>query len=230
MKRTRQIRNKGAKINQEKGSSDEVGRLRRSKRIRGDSEVEGDSSNSENNESEPIPSPQIKAFKTEDQLNSHALALKLTRIMIKDLEAQSDLSKGYVGGWVVGSYASSYSQGHVLSIFVRDESTSDRLQDAKQLMICIDGNIGEELPSMMSSEYKLFIHQGKISPHIPQYSQDLSKCLLVSGDEPKLWIVHKNANKEGFLQQRACKSGWYQKQKRRRVERSSPPAQERYGS
>ena len=181
-------------------------------------------------ESEPTlnhQGSQIKAFRTEAELISYASGLKLTRTLIKDLNAQSEINEWYVGGWVVGSYASSYSQGHILSIFVRDESTSDHLEDAKQLMICIDGNIAEELPSMLSSEYKLFIHRGKVSPHIPQYSQDLSNCLLVSGEEPRVWIVHKNANKDGFLQQRSCKSAWYEKQKRRRVE-SSPP-HKRYG-
>ena len=161
---------------------------------------------------------QVLGFKTVKGLERYVQKLQLRRIMIADLDMSSDIEGGYIGGRVVATHASSYSQGHTLSIFVRDESVSDTQDESCQLLIEIDGNIAEDMPSLLSEEFMLFVSHGLIMLNEVEFSQDHDCCLQVKGPQPRVWIVHKNAEKPGFFQQQSCKAAWFQKQKKKRLE------------
>ena len=63
---------------------------------------------------------QIKGFAAQQGLARHAKSLGLKRLMLANLQQQSDMDKAYIGGQVVGHCSLPLSQGHDLSVFVQD--------------------------------------------------------------------------------------------------------------
>lgn len=169
---------------------------------------------------------QVLAFKTVKALERHAKSQKLSQVKIAAITEDMDMSSSYIGGQVEGSHAESYSQGHTLSIFVRDDSVSDTqtlTQDKScQLLITIDGDIAEKLPSILSHEFQLFVSGAEVSSFSQMFSQDHTCRLEVKGPLAKVWIVHKNANKPGFFKKSVCNAAWFEKQKKKREQTKEP--------
>ncbi len=165
---------------------------------------------------------QVFGFKTVKALQKHAQKLKLSRVKISDITEGMDMSSCYVGGQVEGSHAEPYSQGHTLTIFVRDESVSDTQDDSCQLLITIDGDIAEQLPSILSHEFMLFVNRAEVLSLSQLFSQDHSCRVDVKGLHAKIFIVHKNVHKPGFFNKRVCGATWFEKQKKKKEATKEP--------
>ena len=157
---------------------------------------------------------QVQGFLSIKDLEQYAEGLQLRRVTLRDLNNQRDLETGYVGGWVLAQHAYPYSQGHNVDVFIRDESTSDVNENAKHLMVTIDGKIVEEMPTLLSNEFMLFLHKARVEDENVAFSQDHHKRLVVEGPAPRVWIIHRHANKQGFFQQKTCKPKWFKRQKK----------------
>ena len=157
---------------------------------------------------------QISGFVSEQELAKYARTLGLKRIMLADLKQQSDLNGSYVGGQVMSHCSSSYSQGHELSIFIQDESTT-RASQFKHLRINICREVAEKIPTLRD-DAKIFLHKAVVVEDSCDFSQDLGKCLLVKEDDTQVWIVHKDAHDPLFLSHTSCGKKWWKKTKQMR--------------
>ena len=157
---------------------------------------------------------QVMGFVSEQELSKYAHNMGLKRLMLTELEQQSDLDSKYCGGQIISYFSSSYSQGNDLSVFIHDESTTQASQ-AKHLMV----TISEELAEGMSlrSDAKLFVHNALVKDDPQSVSQDHGKCLLVCGSEDRVWIVHKAIHDTMFFSRTSsCGKRWWRKTKQRR--------------
>lgn len=157
--------------------------------------------------------PQIQGFVSQQELARYARSLKLKRIMLADLREQSDLEKAYVGGQVMGHYSKSYSQGHDLNIFIQDESTTQGSQP-KHLKVSICGELAGKMPALRD-DAKLFVCNAVVKEDSCDFSQDHGKCLLMEGAEARVWIVHKDVQKDHFFSE-TCGKRWWSKTKQNR--------------
>lgn len=176
--------------------------------------ISGENVPSESNRPDWQEDKQVQAFSSRKGLENHVNKLKLKRVMLRDLEDQCDLENGYVGGWVIANQAHPYSQGHNVDVYIRDDSVTDMKKDAKYLVVTIDGKIVEEMPTLLSEDFELYLYKPRVEDEDIEYSQDLPKRLVVEGPEPRVWIVHKHAKRKGFFQRKTCKSKWFRKQKK----------------
>lgn len=164
---------------------------------------------------------EIKGFKTLKELERHAQKLQLKRIMIAELGRDTDLLYGYIGGWVVATHALSYSQGHNLSVYLRDESVDETQEDSVQLRVEVEGVTVARMPTLMSENFMLFVHGGEVVPNVVEYSHDHSHCLLAK-PPASIWLVHRDAHKAGFFQRKTCKEKWFKRQKKQaQIEQAS---------
>ncbi len=162
-------------------------------------------------------SEQVMAFVSEQELAKYARPLGIRRLMLADLCQQSDLEGRYVGGQVISTCSMPYSQGHDLSIFIQDESTTHNSQ-YKHLKVTISDKIGENMPSLRD-DAKLFLHKAEVVDNATNdFSQDHAKCLVVDGEEVRVWIVHRDARESRFFTQTSCGKKWWKKTKKKRVE------------
>lgn len=157
--------------------------------------------------------PQVMGFVSEQELSKFAHDMGLKRLMLIDLFQQSDLDNSYCGGQIISYCSASYSQGHDLSVFIQDESTTQASQ-SKQLLV----TISEELAEGMSlrSDAKIFVHNALVTDDPQAVSQDHSKCLLVNGSDARVWIVHKDVHNPVFFSHASCGKKWWRKTKQRR--------------
>ena len=165
------------------------------------------------------PDKQIIGFVSEQELEKYALAKGIKKIMLIDLYQQNDLSDCYVGGQVIGHYATPYSQGHELCIFIHDESISSASQ-FKHLTVTISERLAEKIPSL-GEDSKLFLYKALVRDDSRNFSQDFGKCLLVDNDEAQVWIVHKNVCDPYFFSLTSCGKKWWKKTKQRREKMKS---------
>lgn len=161
-----------------------------------------------------LDTPQIMGFVSEQELAKFARGMGLKRLMLTDLYQQNDLSTSYCGGQVISHFSSSYSQGHDLGVFIQDESTTQGSQ-SKHLMVTISEDLAEGVPSL-GSDAKLFVHKALVKDDPQAFSQDHGKCLLVEGNEAKVWIVHRNVREPMFFSRTSCGKKWWRKTKTRR--------------
>ncbi len=162
----------------------------------------------------PSEEPQIRGFVSLQELKQYASILNVKRVMLADLHQQSDLSRGYVGGQVIGHCFTSYSQGHDLTIFIQDESTSQGSQP-KHLKVTICEGLASRMPTLRD-DAKLFLYRAVVREDTGEgdFSQDHSKCLLMDGTEAQVWIVHRAVRKTFFTE--TCGKKWWSKTKQNR--------------
>lgn len=160
------------------------------------------------------PEKQISGFVSQQELAKHARSLGLKRTMLADLKQQSDLDSAYVGGQVMAHCSLPYSQGHDLTIFIQDESTSQGSQP-KHLRVTFDSKLSERMP-VLRDDAKLFLHRALVKEETPEFSQDHGKCLLVRGAEAQVWIVHRDVRKSYFFSEKSCGKQWWIRTKQRR--------------
>lgn len=160
------------------------------------------------------PDEQIKGFVSQQELMKHARAMGIKRVMLADLQQQSDLDNKFVGGQVMGHYSLSYSQGHELSIFIQDESTTQGSQH-KHLRVTICEELAEYIP-VLRDDAKLFLYKALVKDDSHDFSQDHGKCLNVDKPDAQIWIVHRDVRKPHFFSQASCKKKWWNKTKQKR--------------
>ena len=139
--------------------------------------------------------PQAMGFVSEQELSKYAHNMGLKRLMLTELEQQSDLDPKCCGGQIISYFSLSYSQSHDLSVFIHDESTIQASQ-AKQLMVTISKELAEGMN--LRSDAKLFVHNALVKDDPQSVSQDHAKCLLVCGSEARIWIVHNDIHDTMF--------------------------------
>lgn len=157
---------------------------------------------------------QIMGFVSQQELAKHARALDIKRVMLADLKEQSDLDRGYVGGQVLGHHFKSYSQSHDLVVFIQDESTTQGSQP-KHLMVTISDGLASDMPALIDGA-KLFLHKAMVKDDSCEFSQDHGKCLLVGGEDVRVWIVHRDARRPDFFKSSTCGKKWWAKTKQTR--------------
>lgn len=157
---------------------------------------------------------QIMGFVSQQELAKYARGLHIKRVMLADLKEQSDLDRGYVGGQVMGHYSKSYSQGHDLTVFIQDESTTLGSQH-KHLMVTITDRLASEMPTLRD-DAKLFLYNAVVKEDSCDFSQDHGKCLLMDRADAQIWIVHRDVNKEDFFKTSTCGKKWWTKTKQSR--------------
>jgi len=150
--------------------------------------------------------PQLVGFVSERDMDKHAQEQGLKKLTLEDLCNHSNLNDSYVGGQVLSSFSVSY--GH-LGIYVQDESASQPSQ-SKHLLINFEAPLATQLPSL-GSDAKVFVHRASVAEDEGSYSQDHSKCLLVSGTEASVWIVHKDVNNPVFFSRTSCGKRWWKR-------------------
>ena len=162
-------------------------------------------------------SSQIVGFVSVEELDKFAQQMGLKKLTLDDLYNYDNLNDAYVGGQVLSQFSTGY--GH-LGIFIQDESPSQPSQ-SKHLMITVNDPLAEEMPSL-GFDAKLFIHKADIMvDDTSAYSQDHGKCLVVTGKEARLWIVHKDVRDPMFFSRTSCGKRWWKRTKKRREKMQS---------
>lgn len=153
---------------------------------------------------------QVMFFQSDSELAEYAMTkFNLKRIMLADLQGQSDLERGYVGGRVMGQVDFSDSQSNFTEIFIQDKTTEDR-----HLLVQVDMQIivANDIPAL-DNGHRLFLHKAELMDDNVEFSQDFGKRIVVSGVEPRVWVVHKHANTEKFFQATCGKKYWKKRKK-----------------
>lgn len=159
-------------------------------------------------------SHQVMGFVSLQELAKYTRGLNIKRVMLADLKEQCDLDRGYVGGQVMGHFSKSYSQGHDLTVFIQDESTTQGSQH-KHLMVTIVDVLASEMPNL-KDDAKLFLYNAVVKEDSCDFSQDHGKCLLMDRADARVWIVHRDINKEDFFKSNTCGKKWWAKTKQSR--------------
>lgn len=159
---------------------------------------------------------QVTGFVSQQELAKHARTLGLKRVMLADLQNQSDLDKGYVGGQVMAHCSLPYSQGHDLTVFIQDESTTEGSQP-KHLRVTVCHELAEKVPTLRD-DVKLFLYRAVVNDEDDtcDFSQDHGKRLLMGGTDAQVWIVHKDARKPHFFAETSCGKKWWTRTKQKR--------------
>ena len=164
------------------------------------------------------PGLQIKGFLSQQELAKYARTLGLKRVMLADLQQQSDLENRYVGGQVMGHYSLSFSQGHDLAIFIQDKTTTHGSQP-KHLKVTICNELAENMPTLRE-DAKLFLYKAVVKEDSRDFSQDHGKCLLVESPDAQVWIVHRDVQKPYFFTE-TCGKKWWSRTKKKREQMKS---------
>ena len=182
--------------NPAQGASDEEHNTARG--VRDGSESSDSSSKKDNQppaaaseETTPDPEKQVQAFMTEKEL--FPLLGHLKRIPLAELREDSDLENGYIGGKVLAQCLQDASQGSI-EILVTDDSLSPR-----HVTCYLEGDITNLYPQQSGMEYQLYLHRVEVDNMFVEYSQDFELCVNVRGEEPRLWVVHRDARLRSFL-------------------------------
>jgi len=159
-------------------------------------------------------SDRVKGFPSQQALARHASSLGIKRVMLADLQQQSDLDEGFVGGAVMAHCSLPYSQGHDLAVFVQDESTSQSTQ-TKHLRVTISAGLAECMP-VLRDNVKIFLYRAEVRDETGDLSQDHGKCLFVEGPDAEVWVVHRDVSKPGFFSEKSCGRKWWTRTKEMR--------------
>ena len=155
--------------------------------------------------------PQLMGFVCERDMDKYAQEMGLKKLTLEDLCSHSNLNNSYVGGQVLSHFSRNY--GH-FGIYVQDESAAQPSQ-SKHLLINFEVPLAMQLPSL-SSDAKVFVHRACVTEDERTCSQDHNKCLLVSGQEARVWIVHKDVNDPVFFSRAPCGKRWWKRSKKTR--------------
>lgn len=160
---------------------------------------------------EEEPSPRLRGFVTEEEMDTYARNLRLKRLSLDDLNHCNSLNDCYTGGQVLSHCSTSYGN---LDIFVQDE-TAPELSQSKHLKISFSDPLAASIPSL-DGNAKLFVHKASIEIEKTDFSQDHTKCLVVEDSESKVWIVHKDIRNPTFFSRTSCGKNWWKRTSQRR--------------
>ena len=157
---------------------------------------------------------QVMYFSSVSELSEYAETLNVKRIMLSDLQDQSDLESCYVGGNVISQLDFSSSQSDFTNIFIQDESTSENSSNFKNLLVEIDMDIvrAYKIPPLIKN-HKIFVHKANLTDDVVELSQDIGKRIVVSGTEARVWVVHEHAHTDKFFQTTFGKKFWKKRKK-----------------
>lgn len=163
---------------------------------------------------QPAAEKQISGFASQQELAKHARSLGLKRLMLANLDQQSDLDKAYVGGEIVAHCSLPFSQGHDLSVFIQDNSIAQG-SHVRHLRVTVREELAAKMP-ILRDDAKLFVYKALVQDETVNFSQDHGKCLLMEGPEAQVWIVHRDVNKPNFFSETSCGKKWWMKTKQKR--------------
>lgn len=133
---------------------------------------------------------QVQCFVSVEEFGSAVKHLR--RVPISELDLESDLEQGYVGGHVIAQCFGDLSQQGHLELVVSDRS------QAKNVTCYISGPLSEMLPAL-NHGYLLFLSRVEVKSMHSEFSQDHSECVVAEGTRPRVWVVHKDVKRKHIV-------------------------------
>ena len=138
---------------------------------------------------------QVQCFVSKEEFE---LAVKhLRRVPTSELDLETDLEQGYIGGRVIaqcfGEFSQQSQEGYV-EILVNDHSQPENIT------CYISDSLSEMLPSM-NSGYLFFLSHVKVkNMHTDQmFSQDHAQCVVAEGTRARMWVIHKDVKRKHII-------------------------------
>ena len=135
---------------------------------------------------EPEEGRQVKCFTSLEEFKA---AVHRKRVYVTELDLESDLEHGYIGGWVIAHCSSDLSQQGYIEVLVNDHSQT------KNVTCYISEPLSKQIPSLTVG-YQLFLSRVRIQNVYSEYSQDHLQCVVAEGTKPRLWLVHKDLKEQ----------------------------------
>ena len=142
---------------------------------------------------EPEGGQQVQCFTSLEKFKAAVNHLK--RVYVTELDLESDLEHGYIGGWVIAQCSSDLSQEGYIEVIVNDHSKSKGHSQSKNVTCYISDPLSRLIP-FLTVGYQLFLSRVKVQNVISEYSQDHLQCVVAEGTRPRLWLVHKDLKEQ----------------------------------